>query len=174
MQSTYLTYIDANNLYGYDMRKKLPVDNFKCATNLSIFTEDFMKNYEEESDWGYLLLIGVIYPKNLREKHKYLPFLPEKVKRNKVIKLTFEIADKNNYSVSIFALKQALNHGLILKKVQSVISFSQEAWLKPYTDINTQLRTKATNEFEKFFTNYVITVYMVRLWKMLENIEILD
>ena len=150
-QSTYVMYVDANNLYGYAMSKKLPVDNFKWETDLSIFTEDFIKNYDEESDIGYLLFVDVIYPKNLREKHKYLSFLPEKVKRNKVTKLPCEITDKNNYSVSIFALKQALNHGLILKKVHSVISSRQEAWLKPYTDMNTQLRTKATNEFEKDF-----------------------
>ena len=150
-QRTYLMYVDANNLFGYAMRKKLPVDNFKWGTNLSIFTEDFIKNNDDESDTGYLLFVDVIYPKNPRKKHKYLPFLPEKVKRNKVIKLTCEITDKNNYSVSIFALKQALNHGLILKKVHSVISFRQKAWLKPYIDINTQLRTKAANEFEKDF-----------------------
>ena len=137
-QNKYLMYVDANNLYGYAMSKKLPVDNFKWETDLSIFAEDFIKNYDEESDTGYLLFVDVIYPKNLREKHKYLPFLPEKVKRNKVIKLTCEITDKNNYSVSIFALKQALNHGLILKKVHSVISFRQESWLKPYIDMNTQ------------------------------------
>ena len=70
-QSTYLMYVDANNLYGYAMSKKLPVDNFKWETNLTIFTEDFIKNYDEESDIGYLLFVDVIYPKNLREKHKY-------------------------------------------------------------------------------------------------------
>ena len=150
-QRAYFMYVDTNNLYGYAMRKKLPVDNFQWEINLSIFTKDFIKNYQEESDTGYLLFVDVIYPKNLREKHKYLPFLPEKIKRNKVIKLTCQITDKNNYSVSIFALKQALNHGLILKKVHSVISFRQEAWLKPYIDMNTQLRAKAANEFGKDF-----------------------
>ena len=69
----------------------------------------------------------MLYIQKILVKNKYLPFLPKKVKRNKVIKLTCEITDKNNYSVSIFALKQALNHGLILKKVHSVISFRQEA-----------------------------------------------
>ena len=110
-------YVDANNLYGYAMSKKLPVDNIKWETDLSIFTKDFIKNYDEEIDTGYLLFVDVIYPKNLREKHKYLPFLPGKVKRSRVTKLTCEITDKNNYSVSIFALKQALDHGLILKTV---------------------------------------------------------
>ena len=51
-QSTYLMYVDANNLYGYTMSKKLLVDNFKWENNLSIFTENFIKNYNEESDMG--------------------------------------------------------------------------------------------------------------------------
>ena len=102
----------ANNLYGYAMSKKLPVDNFKWEINLTIFTEDFIKSYNEETEIAYLLFDDVLYPKYFRKKHKYLPFLPEKVKREKVTKLTCEINDKNNYSVSIFALKQSLNHGL--------------------------------------------------------------
>ena len=59
--------------------------------------------------------------------------------------------DKKEYVVHIRALKQALNHGLILKKVHRVIQFNQEAWLKPYIEMNTKLRTEATNDFEKYF-----------------------
>ena len=51
----------------------------------------------------------------------------------------------------IRALKQALNHGLILKKAYKVIQFNQKAWLKPYTDMNTKLRTDAKIDFEKDF-----------------------
>ena len=46
-------------------------------------------------------------------------------------------------------IKQALNHGLILKKVHKVIKFNQKAWLKPYIDMNTELRKIAKNDFEK-------------------------
>ena len=49
--SSFLMNADANNLYGYAMSKKLLVDGFKWVDNLSIFTEDFIKNYDEESDW---------------------------------------------------------------------------------------------------------------------------
>ena len=66
-QSTYLKYVDANNLYGYAMSKKLPVDNFKWETNLTIFTKYFITNCNEETDIGYLLFVDVIYPENLRE-----------------------------------------------------------------------------------------------------------
>ena len=76
-----------------------------------------------------------------------LPFLPEKNKSRKCNKLVYNIQDEEN----IRALKQALNHGLILKKVHRVIQFNQKAWLKPYIDMNTKLRTEAKNDFEKDF-----------------------
>ena len=51
----------------------------------------------------------------------------------------------------IKVLKKDLNHGLILEKVHRVIEFNQSAWLKPYTDFSTQLRTQAKNVFEEDF-----------------------
>ena len=59
--------------------------------------------------------------------------------------------DKTNYVVHINVLKQALDHGLKVRKVHRVIEFDQEAWLKEYIDVNTELRKKATNDFEKDF-----------------------
>ena len=79
------------------------------------------------------------------------PFLTERNKIKKCNKLVCNIYDKENYVVYIRALKQALTHGLILKKVHRVIKFNQEAWLKSYIDMNTKLRTEAKNDFEKDF-----------------------
>ena len=73
-ESSYLQYLDANNLYGWAMSQKLPVDDFKGVDDLSIFTEDFIKNYDEESDIGYLFVVDVEYPKNLHKLHSDLPF----------------------------------------------------------------------------------------------------
>ena len=70
---------------------------------------------------------------------------------NNCAKLVCKVQDKENYVVHIRALKQALNHGLKLKKVHEVIEFRQEAWLKPYIDMNTDLRKESKNEFEKDF-----------------------
>ena len=56
---------------------------------------------------------------------------------------------KKSYVVHIRSLKQALSHGLILKKVHGVIQFNQEAWLKPYIDMTTELGKQAKNDFEK-------------------------
>ena len=72
--SSYLIYLDVNNLYGYGMIKKLPTGNFQWIEDISIFTEDYVKNYDENSDTGYPLVVDATYPKDLHENHKYLPF----------------------------------------------------------------------------------------------------
>ena len=64
-------------------------------------------------------------------------------------KLVRNLYDKKKYVVHINSLKQALNHGLKLKKIHRIIEFNQEAWLKPYTDMNTESRKLARNDFEK-------------------------
>ena len=151
-ESSFLMYVDANNLYGLAMNKKTPADEFKWVDDLSMFTEDFIKSYDEEGDVRYLLVAEDIeYPKTIRMLHSDLPFLPDRMKVNKVKKLVCNVTDKENYSIHIVALKQALNHGLKLIRVHSVISFRREAWLKPYIDSNTELRKNTKNEFEKDF-----------------------
>ena len=151
-ESSFLMYVDANNLYGWVMSKKLPVDSFKWLDDLSMFIEDFIKSYDEEGDVGYLLVVDVEYPIKVRMLYSDLLFSPDRMEVNKVKKLVFNVIDKENYSIHIaVALKQALNHGLRLIRVYSAISFRQEAWLKPYIDLNTELRKNAKNEFEKDF-----------------------
>ena len=119
--------------------------------NTSKFNEDFIKNYDEESDAGYILEVDVEYPKNLHDLHSDSPFLPERMKINKCSKLVCNLYDKNNYVAHLRSLKQALNHGLILKKDHRVIQFNQEAWLKEYIDINIELRKETKNDFGKDF-----------------------
>ena len=80
-----------------------------------------------------------------------MPFLPERKKVNKVEKLICNIEDIEKYVMHIKVLKQALNHGLVLKKVYRVIQFNQKDWLKPYIDVNTKLRKETKNDFEKDF-----------------------
>ena len=83
--------------------------------------------------------------------HSDLAFLPERMKINKCTKLTCTIRNRENYVVHIKALKQVVNHGLELTKVHRIIEFDQEAWLKPYIDMNADLRKDAKNDFEKDF-----------------------
>ena len=82
---------------------------------------------------------------------KDLPFLLERKKIEKIEKLVSSIEDKEKYIIHINALKQILNRGLNFKNVHRVIRFNQEAWLKPYIDMNTELRKNVKNEFEKDF-----------------------
>ena len=156
--SSFLMYVDANSLYGLAMSKKLPIDGFKWVVDISMFTEDFIKNYDEEGDVGYLLAVDIEYPKKLRMLHIDLPFLPGKMKINKCPNLVCNVTDKENYSIHIVALKQALNHGLKLIRVHSATSFRQEAWLKPYIDLNTELRENAKNEFD-FYKLKINSIY---------------
>ena len=136
-ESSYLMYLNANNLYGWDMSQKLLINCFKWVTNLSRFNKSFIKSYNENSDIGYLE-VDVEYPKKLFGSHKDLSFLPERRKLEKVEKFVFTVEDKEKYVIHIRALKQALNHGLILNEIHRVIQFNQEAWLKPYIDMNTK------------------------------------
>ena len=118
---------------------------------LSNFNKDFIKNYDGNGDTGYFLEVDADYPKTLFDLLKDLPFLPESRKVNKVEKLICSIENKEKYVIHIRALKQVLNHGLVLKKVHRVIQFNQKNWLKQYTDVNTKLRKDAKNEFGKVF-----------------------
>ena len=133
------------------MSQKLPVNVLEWEKKLSKFDERFIKNYNENSDKRYFLEVDVEYPKNLFSLHSDVPFLPERKKIEKCNQLICDFHDKKNYVVDIKALKQELNHGLILKKVPRVIPFNQKAWLKPYIDLNTELRKEAKNGFEKDF-----------------------
>ena len=80
---------------------------------------------------------------------KIYHFFPDRMEVSNVNKLVVSVHDKNNYVIHVYALKQALNHGLILKKVHGIICFNHAAWLKPYIDMNTKLRRQAKNDFEK-------------------------
>ena len=130
------------------MSQKLPVNGFTWKTNMSIFDEQFIRNYDEDSDKGYILELAIDYPKDLHDFHSYLPFLQERMKVNKCNKLVCKLYDKKNHVVHIRVLKQASHHGLVLKQVHKEITFNQIAWLKPYIDMNTKLIAKAKNDFE--------------------------
>ena len=130
--SSYLMYLDAKKLYGWAMSWKYLANGFQWVEVLSQFNEDFINDYDENSDEGSFLEGDVEYPTNLFSLLNDLSFLPEwnKIKKLLVItsnKLTCNVHDKEDYVVHIRALKQALNRGLKLKKVHKVIKFNQKA-----------------------------------------------
>ena len=121
------------------MSQKLPVNNFEWIKDISQFNEDFIKKYNQESHKGYFLEVDVQYLEKLHKLHNDLPFLPKRMKIEKVKKRVANLHDKTHISY----LKQALNRGLVLKNLHRIIKFNQNPWLKPYIDMNTELRLKS-------------------------------
>ena len=101
-ESSFLEYLDAKNLYGYAMSQPLPVDSFFWIENASEIDEDFIKNYDENSDKGYILEVNVEYPKNLHDLHSNLPFLTERMKVDKCNKLVCNFYDKKNVYIKSY------------------------------------------------------------------------
>ena len=93
-ESSFLEYLDGNNLYGCGLSEPLPVNRFDWVEDLSKIEEDFIKKYDKDSDKGYILEVDVAYPKSLRDLHSYLPFLPERMKTDKRNKLVCNLYDK--------------------------------------------------------------------------------
>ena len=106
------------------MSQKLSVNNFEWIKDASQFNKVFTKNYNEENDKGYFFKVNVKCTKTLFNLYNGLPFLPERMKTEKVEKLVVSLHDKTEYAIHIRNLKQVLNHRLVLEKVHRVITFN--------------------------------------------------
>ena len=93
-ESSYLRYWDVNNIYGWAMTQKLPVNNFEWIKDTSQFNENFIKNYNKESDKGYFLDVDVQYTEKSNKFKNDLPFVPKRIKIEKVEKLVAHLHDK--------------------------------------------------------------------------------
>ena len=150
--SKYLMYLDANNLYGCAMSMKLPTHGFKWLTSgemEKLFKNRVMQEWEKTP---CILEVELEYSKDLHDKHNDYPFCPERVKcKNGVEKLIPNLRDKTKYIIHYKNLIQCLKAGMKLKKIYRGIKFIESDWMKPYIEKNTNLRTKAKNNFEKDF-----------------------
>ena len=144
-ESSYIQYLDANNLYGWAMSEKMPYKDFEWSEE-----RDLEKIFEDE-DVGYVLEVDLEYPEELHDLHNDYPLAPEVMKIGKVNKLTPNFNKKTKYVLHHRNLKQYLGLGMKLTEIHRVISFKQSKWLAPYITLNTQLRTEAKNDFEKDF-----------------------
>ena len=138
----FISYLDANNLYGWAMCKPLPTKGFRWM------------NKEELKDWKSMpciLEVDLEYPEKLHDLHNDYPLAPERLTVNKVEKLIPNLNDKTKYVIHHETLKLYLSLGLKLTKIHRGIKFDESAWLKLYIDLNTNLRAKAQNDFEKDF-----------------------
>ena len=140
--SKYIIYLDANNLYGYAMSKKLPTGGFKWMTE---------EELQEWRSYGCILEVDLEYPKELHASHNDYPLAPERLMINKVEKLIPNLNDKKRYVLHYESLKQYLSLGMKITHIHRGIKFEESDWMKQYIDLNTDLRAKAKNEFEKEF-----------------------
>lgn len=142
--SKFISYIDANNLYGWAMSQKLPTGKFKWME------KEELENWRE---WACILEVDLKYDKELHDLHNDYPLAPENIKLpgSTVQKLIPNLKDKEKYVVHHETLRLYESLGLRVTKVHRGIKFCQSAWLKKYIDLNTKLRTEAKNDFEKDF-----------------------
>ena len=138
----HILYLDANNLYGWAMSKPLPHKNLRWM------------NDNELKDWRSepcILEADLKYPKELHDLHNEYPLAPEKLLINKVEKLVPNLNDKTKYVLHHEDLKMYLKMGLELTKIHRGITFEESCFMKSYIDLNTDMRTKGTTDFEKDF-----------------------
>ncbi|XP_069364145.1 uncharacterized protein [Maniola hyperantus] len=161
---SYLTYLDANNLYGWAMSQYLPTGGFEWVNTETNF------KVSDTSEIGYILEVDLEYPNELHDLHSDLPLCPENIRigNSKDIKLVPNLNNKTKYKIHYRNLKQCLSMGIKLTKIHRILKFDQSPWLQRYIDLNTNMRTLATSDFEKDF--YKLMNNSV-FGKTMENIE---
>ena len=152
-ESSFIQYLDANNLYGWAMSQQLPTHGFKWIKNITkeSLIEILEKANYSEGRKRFIFEVDLVYPEQLWETHNDYPLAPEKMKVNGVEKLISHFKPKKNYVVYYRNLIQYLEMGMKITAVHRGISFYQSSWMEPYIRKNTELRKKATNSFEKDF-----------------------
>ena len=116
--------------------------------NVPKFNKEFIKNYDEDSNRGYILEVDIEYRKDLHTLDSDLPFLSERMKIQKCNKLVCNLYDKKRICCSYKSSKTSIKPWINIK-IHRVIQFNQEAWLKPYIESNTKLRAELKHDFEK-------------------------
>jgi hypothetical protein len=163
-EDSQILYLDDNNLYGHSMSQYLPYKDFKW--NNEEWTKEKILSISDTSEKGYKFKVDLRIPENLHDHfNNYVP-CPENIiiqktqlnkwqkqdyKQTKIKKLCRSFNDKIDYIVDYRYLKLCLNLGVELVKVSKVLEYSQKPFLKDYIELNTGLRKKANNDFEKDF-----------------------
>ena len=173
-ESSYIFYLDANNLYGWAMSQYLPIGEYRWAREgdemenvpLEQFTRNLM-NVSPTAEKGFILEVDLEYPEELHEEHNAYPLAPEcmSVEKDwlspyqlnllgnsplhKIEKLVPNLRKKEKYIVHYRNLQLYLSLGMKLTKVHRILEFKQSPWMQPYIEMNTDFRKRATSDFEK-------------------------
>src|SRR5688572_29954288 len=168
-ESSYIMYLDCNNLYGFAMCEPLPTGKFRFLDSHEISEFDLQSKTDDDSK-GFILEVDMEYPPHLHNPHNDYPLAPEKMAiteemlspyarelagklgvktSNKIEKLVPNLYPKNNYVLHYRNLQFYVAMGLKIVKIHKILEFDQSRWLKPYIDFNTVKRQAASNSFEK-------------------------
>jgi hypothetical protein len=177
-EESYILYLDANNLYGWAMSRKLPISDFRFATTWQVAemleetSRGVWKIKDLPEDTGAFLEVDLDYPEGLHDAHNDYPLAPEqmavkdtqlsptqcswlvemgKFKNADSDKLCGTLLNKRKYVIHVDLLRFYLKHGLVLRHVHRVVLFKQEAWLEPYIRFNTERRAVAVTKATKEF-----------------------
>ncbi len=168
--STYLMYLDCNNLYGKAMMEYLPYGDFKWEKVTQTLVQQILES-PHDSEKGYIVQVSLEYPEDIHDFHQDYPLAPEKriitedmlspfaketmkkdnIKLYKSEKLLVTLYDKSKYVLHYRVLQLYVQLGLKIKKVHHVVSFKQAPIIRDYVTLNTQKRAEATNDFDVGF-----------------------
>ena len=163
----YITYLDANNLYGQAISQCLPYNGFKRLSQKEI-SEFCLNSVSENSSIGYVLEVGLEYPIELHNLHNDYPLASEKleISQNMLLKYCSNIVNKHgtkickviklvpnldNNVVHYRNLQLYLSLGMKVTKVHRILKFKRSDWLKKYMIVIQTKEKNAANSFEKNF-----------------------
>ena len=164
---THILYLDANNLYGGAMSEPMPTGDFQWVADCALAQlAKYIIEHPADSREGYILEVDLEYPRELHNAHNAYPLAPERmivkkkwmseyqrsligVTHTEVEKLVPNLGNKDHYVLHYRNLQLYLSLGMRLTKVHRTLRFQQSCWMEPYIRLNTELRTKATSNFEK-------------------------
>lgn len=165
--SSYILYLDANNLYGWAMSEPLPFDEFVWISAEECESIDWRMQTDDQ-EYGFFVECDFHYPDELHDAHNDYPLAPERLLveehllsdeqrdlrqnyntvRTSTPKLIPNFFPKSNQLVHYRNLRFYLEHGLVLTKVHKAIRFKQARWLRPYVQTNTELRAQSKDPVE--------------------------
>ena len=160
-ETKFISYLDANNLYGSAMSKQLPTSGFKWMTD------------NELDDWKHLscfLEVDLEYPEDLHDHNDY-SLAPERIKIRNVEKLIPNLDNKTNYVVHYENVKLYESLGLKITQINRGIKFDESSWLEEYINLNTKQRIEAKKSGNNFEVDFLKLMNNSVFGKTLENIS---
>jgi len=162
----YITYLDANGLYAAAQSEPLPVGNFRFLSHDEIQNFD-LASVEKDAEVGFIIECDLAYPSHLHDSHSDYPMAPEHLTVTRDMlspfaerlldpkrpwtaskKLVPNLMDKTKYVCHYRNLQLYVKYGLVITKIHRILSFTQEAWLKPWIELCNEQRRAARSDFE--------------------------